>query len=475
MTMKLTTAFLCVPALAFAKPVKNTAPPGDSPAEQELQKKLDELVASRWLNAATNGIFVTDVRSGKILYAYGDDRQIDPASNMKLISTATAFDALGPDWTYDTRVLGAAPDARGEVKGDVYLVGAWDPTLERDDFTDLGKSLAAAGVTKIDGDLIVSPDGGDRDAYDHSFVTVSVSGGASEGDLPSVSLTPDCGYFVVETTAKTSAKAKKASLDVELSDEKDHMKISVAGKVRPGQQITIDKAVPHPVAFAGHAIRAAAMLAGVDVKGGVRIDKAPPPEGDVTLGAHHSVPLRTLAGWINKPSNNFLADRLILATGSVLYGGEPSFDKSVKAMKAYLAKIGIPDDGSYAIENGSGLSHTIHVTARMIASVLIAASENPDWGHDWEDSLSIGGVDGTLHGRFEGHPVAGKFFGKTGSLDGVAAMSGLVQLDDDDVVCVAILSQDFSEGRHNRMRASQADVIDAVYSYLVTRKGSTAP
>jgi D-alanyl-D-alanine carboxypeptidase/D-alanyl-D-alanine-endopeptidase (penicillin-binding protein 4) len=45
----------------------------------------------------------------------------------------------------------------------------------------------------------------------------------------------------------------------------------------------------------------------------------------------------------------------------------------------------------------------------------------------WRDSLTIGGVDGTLRNRFKGTRASGNVRGKTGTIDQVSALSGYVR------------------------------------------------
>ncbi len=243
-----------------------------------------------------------------------------------------------------------------------------------------------------------------------------------------------------------------------------------------------------PNLYAAHTVRAYLLGAGVEVSGGVKLSPSHRPEEGprqalpgggrseaepgtahaTTLGTHGSVPLRELAALINKPSNNFLADRLALTVGQQAFGGEYAMDKGVRVMGRWLDKIGVPE-GTYRLENGSGLSHTIHISPKQIVGVLMAASQDERYGKDWVSSLSIGGLDGTLRGRFAGRPSFGLVRGKTGSLDGVAALSGFVTAGGDDEICFAILTAGFRDRRKPEVRAAQADIVDAMHHYLAAR------
>src|SRR5947208_16618113 len=76
------------------------------------------------------GIQVVDLRSGRVLYQKSQDYFFVPASNTKLFTTALALSRLGPDFTFQTRVLAsAAPDSDGRIAGDLRLVGGGDPNL----------------------------------------------------------------------------------------------------------------------------------------------------------------------------------------------------------------------------------------------------------------------------------------------------------------------------------------------------------
>ena len=73
---------------------------------------------------------MVDLASGKTLYESNPDHFFVPASNTKLFTTALALERLGPDFTFQTRVLAdAPPDAEGRIHGPLRLVGGGDPNL----------------------------------------------------------------------------------------------------------------------------------------------------------------------------------------------------------------------------------------------------------------------------------------------------------------------------------------------------------
>jgi D-alanyl-D-alanine carboxypeptidase len=246
------------------------------------------------------------------------------------------------------------------------------------------------------------------------------------------------------------------------------MRIVVSGKLRPGQRVSVTRAVPRPNLFTAHTARAQALLAGVEFTGGVRVVTDEPPAELDELAIHESPPLDVLAAMVNKPSDNFLADRVIMTAGARAFGGKPSLPKGVKAMTDYLKKIGIAQ-GSYLLENGSGLSRSNHMSARQVAQVLLAAYKHDGISEPFFDSLAVGGRDGTLRGRFRGRPSEGHVFGKTGTLNGVAALSGFVTTDGSDPICFAILTNGFRNSRKTSVRTAQAQIVDAIYAYLRTR------
>ena len=76
------------------------------------------------------GVMVVSLTRGDTLFAHGAGDMMQPASTMKLYSTAAALDRFGPEHTFSTDVLrDSAVGAGGTVSGNLYLRGDGDPSM----------------------------------------------------------------------------------------------------------------------------------------------------------------------------------------------------------------------------------------------------------------------------------------------------------------------------------------------------------
>src|SRR5262249_56797776 len=92
------------------------------PTSQGLTSELAPLIASRSLGPRV-GAVVTDLASGRVLFARSATTPATPASSAKVATAVAALAVLGPAARFTTRVV------RGPAPGSVILVGGGDPTL----------------------------------------------------------------------------------------------------------------------------------------------------------------------------------------------------------------------------------------------------------------------------------------------------------------------------------------------------------
>lgn len=126
---------------------------------------------------------------------------------------------------------------------------------------------------------------------------------------------------------------------------------------------------------------------------------------------------------INVPSHNELADLWLHHLGWA-DSGQSTYGAGFEAIADGLDTLGVAHSG-LLLNDGSGLSHDNRVSPRHIVDLLTAMSELPEF-RAYVDSLAVAGLRGTIASRMTGADTAGRFFGKTGTLTGVVALSGVL-------------------------------------------------
>lgn len=199
------------------------------------------------------------------------------------------------------------------------------------------------------------------------------------------------------------------------------------------------------------------------------------PPGSILLAEHTSRMLPELVRDTNKPSDNALARTLFLSLGSLQQdpaagsfpippSGESTFARADAAVREWMRGQRIDDTG-LVMENGSGLSRTERVTPQQMA-YLLQAGLRSNWAPEFQASMPIAGIDGTLRRRLQGTPAEGRARLKTGTLRNVVALAGYVP-DASGVQNVFVAMLNSEDAGNGRGRA----VLDALVDW-VARSGA---
>lgn len=458
-------------------------------AEEDTARQIEKLLRGP-LRYGVTGLFVADARTGEALFAVNAEDPLNPASNVKMISTATALELLGPDFRYPTRLLGATPSA-GVVHGDVYLLGSHDPTLTVADLDDIAAGVAARGITQIDGAIAVGPDP-TRDGVYRASLPITIRAG--DPGAPAIA-TPPAGMDLIAikmlaTTAKTAGRPR---LTFQVDDVHDGagrpgVVVTIGGTIGKGCATTVTLANRGRTVIAAYALRAALRAHGVAVTGELKTAELPVFVGDATaagslpieLGRHDSRRLAEIITRVNKLSINWLADRVIMTAAALVKHRPPSMELAIAAMYDWLVRHPRIARDDLVVDTGSGLSyHTRITTHELVSIVRSAAGFAPDGdsalAHVWLDSLSIGGTDGTLSGRFRAGDVRGRLHAKTGTLSTVIALSGVLDVDPARPLAFSLVTNGDTPLSARYIRRAHEQVIGLLCRYLkLTRKADSA-
>jgi serine-type D-Ala-D-Ala carboxypeptidase/endopeptidase (penicillin-binding protein 4) len=435
------------------------APPGPGGAEAAdrrgggLARALDAIVDAPRFAHAWWGVEVRSLRSGKVVYARNAERSLKPASTLKLVTTAAALDAFGPDARIRTTIETAARlDGLGRILGDVYLVGRGDPDLSgrfadgrpTAIFEDMAESLRQQGVRRIEGRL-VGHEGlftGDRRGSDWSWgdlvwgygaevsalsfndntAVVTVSPGEREGDPIVVDRVPPSAYYRVTSTATTGPRTGARELTLQRDPGSNAVRLS--GSVALGsapQALTV--AVEDPARYAATVLAEILAAKGIVVGAGADTTSQPLPAGTRVLASHESPPMAEIVKAVNKVSQNLHTEMLLRLLGAKA-AGEGSIESGQAALEEFLRGLGVVPEG-WALQDASGLSRSDLVTPHGMAA-LLAGMDRHRSAAAFRDSLPVAGTDGTLATRMEQPPARGNVAAKTGSIRYVNALGGYV-------------------------------------------------
>ena len=95
----------------------------------------------------------TGKQTSKTLLSWRAQEAMNPASTMKLLTTLSGLDILGPQYRWRTNIYTDGMIRQGTLKGNLYLQGTGDPKLVPEELTKLMKALQTLGIQKIDGNL----------------------------------------------------------------------------------------------------------------------------------------------------------------------------------------------------------------------------------------------------------------------------------------------------------------------------------
>jgi D-alanyl-D-alanine carboxypeptidase/D-alanyl-D-alanine-endopeptidase (penicillin-binding protein 4) len=184
----------------------------------------------------------------------------------------------------------------------------------------------------------------------------------------------------------------------------------------------------------------------------------------LVLARHISLPLIEDLRVTNKTSQNLHAE-LALRLAGKLGGLGGSFEGGEAAVKQFLLSAGLKEE-EFVLLDGSGLSRRDLVTPSAVTRLLIYAAHQP-WGAAYEETLPVGGMDGSLSERFLNSPAAGLIHAKTGTLSHVSALSGYGQTLSGKRFVFSIFCNNY-----NLPAGKVIPAIDAIMRLLVTEGDS---
>lgn len=465
-------------AIALVAGLANWTAPAAAQEMAQLRDRLESAFGSYSWGNADWSVLVLSLDAHDTLFAIAPANALAPASNVKLLTSAAALQVLGPDYRFLTYALGTGDVEHGVLLGDLVLYGTGDPGISdrfygrRDDvFQRLIDDLVEAGVRTVSGDLVADASffpgplrgaGWDpRDLNEHFTAGVSALSfnenvvsfrirAGPVGAAPLVETIPSHSALEVLNRAETVDGRARPRLAILRDDPLEPVRVE--GRMeRASQEVWRQMTVAVPADFAGASFRAALEARGITVAGETRttVDAdasvvktiAAPMlgrPGPRILARHVSRPLSAYLSVINKESNNLFAELVFRTVGRVVEGaGSP--EASALAVSKALASIGVDTSGIVQLD-GSGLDGGNRVSAGAFVQIIQGMSESQLWPEFWA-SLPQAGTRRELARMYQ-TPAAGNLRAKTGTIEGVSALSGMVRSADGERLAFSLMVND---------------------------------
>src|SRR5690606_16403790 len=138
--------------------------------------------------------------------------------------------------------------------------------------------------------------------------------------------------------------------------------------------------------------------------------------GAMALFEHRSPPLAEILAGTMKPSQNLIAETLLLTVGREIRG-EGTAAGGIAVTDSLLRSWGLLETGM-RMADGSGLSRYNLLTPALLADLLVLMDTSP-YRDAWLAALAVSGRDGTLAARMRDPPLLDNVLAKSGTLSGI--------------------------------------------------------
>jgi serine-type D-Ala-D-Ala carboxypeptidase/endopeptidase (penicillin-binding protein 4) len=443
----------------------------------ELQKDIDALLDSPDISSAFIGLSFFSLETGEYFYRKQDNHNFIPASLLKLLTSAAAFEYLGEDFRFTTRIyLNGYLANNGEYVGDIIIRASGDPTISKNFYKEPMKVidnityiLDSLGIKSISGNIIGDDNyfddeyysaGWSFDDFNYSF-SPQISAFAIYDNKIDINLKPaekinNIADYYTEPISKyvqiinnvNTVPAGKTS-DVSFDRQFGSNIIELDGKIMKDslnkEEVNLSVTIDNPTLYFLSLFKDCIEKRNIKFKGAlVDIDDYRERINYSELNQIYEInspPLKEIIKVLNKQSNNLIAE-VLLKTMAKENLGEGSFSKGTEMLNKFAGKIGITSEKAN-FADGSGLSRLSLITPKYIIA-LLSYCYRADFSESFFNSLAIPGENGTLKRRLTKSTAQKNIWAKTGSMTGVNNLAGYIKTKDNDMLAFSIMIMNFT-------------------------------
>ncbi len=456
-------------------------------AQTNFENELTKILSEPEYKNATIGIHVLDLETGETVFGLNEHQLMIPASTLKLITSATAFELLGEDYRFETKIGFTGKIKNSKLNGDLVVIGGGDPALGSEYFEDSyfnphfmdvwAQKIKAFGIQQINGDLVLDASIYNDDLIPDTWIWGDI--GNYYGAYASAFTIYDNLYRVTFESPKQAGKQTTViatnprieNLDIDnkviSSDENRDLAYIYGSPLDDNREIRgsipknrksfkVKGSIPNPKELFAKELITHLALNGVFISGKVAFHKI---DEKKLMAAYiqKSPTLGEISEVLNHESVNLFAEHLLKQISAEIQG-QGIRDSSISIVQRFW-KDKIPDH--FFMEDGSGLSHFNAVSANDITAVLIYMYNQSVNKKSFISSLPMAG-EGTLSGfskqLFPGETLRAK----SGSMTRVQCFAGYLKTDNGSNFAFSIMFNNFD--------ATQSEIIKEIENLLFKLK-----
>ena len=426
--------------------------------DSNLAVEIEKITNTSEQKRAFWGLKIQTLNSNQILYELNAHKYFVPASNVKLLTTAAALLKLGADYRINTPIYisGSPPHLKT-----LRIIGKGDPTLTDKKLQELARKLKTIGVRRIDQLIVedgylpapeINPTWEWTDLY--YYYAVPVNSLILNENTFSLALIPTEINNKLDLEWSNYAAAKQWLINNQTvtaepnTDYNIRLNLSFQRPVLEFQgELAIDSETDvwwlstlKPGKYFLDSLRHILARKGIIVSHSNLISPKSSPQDYLKFESEteerifltfKSPSLAELIKTTNQDSNNLFAEVLLK------YLASNNNQDYITELETILSDLGLEKD-NYKLKDGSGLSRQNLATPHGFTELLNLMTQT-EHSEIYRQSLAIAGVNGTLKNRFKNTLVEGNLQAKTGTLTGVSALSGYLEIPNYEPLIISII------------------------------------
>jgi D-alanyl-D-alanine carboxypeptidase/D-alanyl-D-alanine-endopeptidase (penicillin-binding protein 4) len=443
----------------------------------KLNTAIENLKKDDALKHAVWSVCVMDTKKDSAITEYNSAISLTPASTMKIVTTGAALSILGSDFKFETKIQydGILDTVTGILKGNLYIVGGGDPTLESEFFKDKkdsttivqkwAKLLKAKGIKKIEGAVIGDASifednmlpsqwiwgdignyfgaGASGLTYHDNKYTIFLKSGIAGSQTTINKIVPNIPEMQISSSVTSGGSDDNAFIYGGI-----YSNFRMAQGTIPANKnnYEVDGSIPDPALFCAQELENALKEINISVAGKANTIRALKELSDYsvttkkTIFSSYSPTLDKIVYWTNLKSLNLYAEHLLkyLCYKKIGIGRE---NEGTMIITNFWKDKGV-DVGGFFMNDGCGLARANVITTKTETQVLRLMTLDKNYKAFYE-SLPVAGKSGSMGSLCEGTCAENNMRAKTGYITRARGYAGYVKNKKGELLCFSLLANNY--------------------------------